>query len=199
MAGLIEPLQRLANQFARLPSIGPKSAQRLAFHVLSMSAEQVNALADAIVAAKQQVHFCSICGMFTDQQTCDICRDPRRDSGVICVVKDPKDVLAMERAREFHGQYHVLHGVIAPMSGVGPDDIRIRELLQRLEGGTVREVILATNPDVEGDVTAMYLAQLIKPLGIKVSRIAHGVPIGGELEYTDDITLSKALEGRREL
>jgi len=199
MDQLIEPIAKLAAAFGRLPGVGPKSAQRMAFHVLGMNKEDVTAFGRALVYAKERVVLCERCGMYTDQPICTVCTNPKRDASVLCVVRDPRDVLALERAREYRGLYHVLHGVIAPMSGIGPDEIRIRELVERVAAGSVREVILGTNPDVEGDVTAMYIAQLLRPFGIKVSRIAHGVPVGGNLEYTDEVTLQKALEGRREL
>ena len=195
----VEAIQRLVNQLSRLPGIGRKTAQRLAYHIISLPEEQVKELAVAIFNGKQQVHFCPVCGNFTDVDPCAICSDPNRRHDVICVVKDPRDVNAMERMRDYNGLYHVLHGVISPMDGVGPDDIRIRELMQRLSDGSVQEVVLATNPDVEGEATASYIARLIKPMGIRVTRIAHGVPVGGELEYTDEITLLRAFQGRREL
>ena len=190
-------VETLIDEFAKLPGIGRKTAQRLAFHVLNLPKEQADALAQAITNAKQTVHLCPKCQNLTDEELCPICSDPARDTHTICVVADPKDVLAFEKTREYHGLYHVLHGTISPMNGVGPDDIRIKELLARLDG--VREVIIATNPDVEGDATAMYLSRLIKPLGIKVTRIAHGIPIGGDLEYIDEVTLSRAMAGRREM
>ena len=190
-------LERLTEQFARLPGIGMKSAQRLAFYVLSLPKEDAESFAQAIVDAKSSVRLCPVCQNLTDQELCPVCADPERDHSLICVVAEPKDVIAMERAREYHGVYHVLHGVISPMNGVGPDDIRIRELMARLNG--VHEVILATNPDIEGEATAAYIARLLKPFtDIKVTRIAHGVPIGGDLEYTDEVTLSRAIRGRTE-
>ena len=195
----VEAISRLVNQLSKLPGIGRKTAQRLANHIISQPEDQVRELAVAIFNGKQQVHFCPICGNFTDTDPCAICSDPSRRRDVICVVKDPRDVNAMERMRDYNGLYHVLHGVISPMDGVGPDDIRIRELMQRLSDGSVQEVVLATNPDVEGEATASYIARLIKPMGIRVTRIAHGVPVGGELEYTDEITLLRAFQGRREL
>ena len=195
----VEPIARMVNQLSRLPGIGQKTAQRLAYHIIAMPEEQVRELAVAIFNGKKQVHFCSVCGNYTDQDPCRLCADPNRDNGLLCVVKDPRDVAAMERMRDYHGRYHVLHGVISPMEGVGPDDIRIKELMGRLASGEVSEVILATNPDIEGEATAAYISRLIKPMGIKVTRIAHGVPVGGDLEYTDEVTLSKAFEGRREL
>lgn len=193
------PVARLVEQFSKLPGIGAKTAQRLAFFVLNMPESEVRALSQAIVEAKQKIKYCSICGNLTDIEPCSICRNPSRDANVICVVEEPNDVIAMEKTREFKGVYHVLHGAISPMKGIGPNDIKIRELLERLRKGGVREVIVATNPNVEGEATAMYLAKLIKPLGILVTRIAHGVPVGSDLEYADEVTLTKALEGRREI
>ena len=194
----IEPIAKLVNQLSRLPGIGRKTAARLAYHIIALPEDQVRELAVAIFNGKKQVHFCSVCGDYTDQDPCKRCQDPSRDRSILCVVKDPRDVAAMERMRDFNGLYHVLHGVISPMDGVGPDDIRIRELMTRLSSGEVREVVLATNPDIEGEATASYIARLVKPL-VKVTRIAHCVPVGGELEYTDEVTLSKAFENRREL
>ena len=195
----VEAISRLVNQLSKLPGIGRKTAQRLAYHIISQPEEQVRELAVAIFNGKKQVHFCPVCGNFTDVDPCNICADSERRHDVICVVKDPRDVNAMERMRDYNGLYHVLHGVISPMDGVGPDDIRIRELMERLADGTVKEVVLATNPDVEGEATAAYIARLIKPMGVKVTRIAHGVPVGGELEYTDEVTLLRAFQGRREI
>ena len=190
-------LQDLADQFARLPGIGGKTAQRLAFHVLSLPYEDVQSFADAILEAKQTVHTCPVCQNLTDRELCPICDDIMRDQSLICVVADPKDVIAMERSREFVGVYHVLHGVISPMTRTGPDDVRIKELLHRVASGNVREVIMATNPDTEGEATAMYIARLLQPLEIKVTRLAYGVPVGSQLEYADEVTLSRALEGRQ--
>ena len=195
----VEAISRLVNELSKLPGIGRKTAQRLAYHILSLSEDQVRALAVAIFNGKKQVHFCPVCGNFTDTDPCAICSDPNRNREIICVVRDPRDVNAMERMRDYNGLYHVLHGVISPMNGVGPDDIRIRELMSRLASGEVKEVVLATNPDVEGEATAAYISRLIKPLGIRVTRIAHGVPVGGELEYTDEVTLMRAFQGRREV
>ena len=192
-------LEKLVEQFARLPGIGSKSAQRLAFFVLSLPEEEAKAFADAIVDAKRTVTCCPVCRNLTDGGLCPICSSPKRDEHVICVVADPRDVVAIERAREYNGRYHVLHGALSPMNGVGPEDIHIRELLARLSTEKVDEVILATNPDIEGEATAAYIARLIKPMGVRVTRIAHGVPVGSDLEYADEITLSKAMEGRREL
>ena len=192
-------LERLSEQFAKLPGIGTKTARRLAFFVLGMSDADAEAFASAILEAKKTVHTCPVCQNLTDQETCPICADGSRDGSVICVVADPKDVIAMEKTREFNGRYHVLFGALSPMEGVGPKDIKINELLERCKGGEVKEVILATNPDVEGEATASYIARLLKPLGVTAARIAHGIPIGGNLEYTDEVTLAKALEGRRNL
>ena len=192
-------LQELADQFARLPGIGGKTAQRLAFHVLSLSQADVQAFADAIVSAKREVHTCPCCQNLTDRELCPICSDDNRDAGVICVVADPKDVIAMERSREFRGRYHVLHGVISPLNHVTQDDIKIRELLHRVGRGDVLEVIMATNPDTEGEATAMYISRLLRPMEVKVTRLAYGVPVGSQLEYADEVTLSRALEGRQEI
>ena len=193
------PLAKLISEFSKLPGIGDKMAQRLAFHVLSLEDREAEALADAIVEAKHTMHYCSCCGNLTDQDPCVICSDPARRDDVICVVESPKDVMAMERVREFDGRYHVLHGVISPMEGVGPEDINLRSLIVRLQKTDVKELIIATNPNIEGEATAMYIARLIRPSGIKVSRIANGIPVGGDLEYADEVTLLKALEGRREI
>ncbi len=192
-------LQALADQFARLPGVGGKTAQRLAFRVLEMPMEDAQAFADAIIEAKQTVHTCPVCQNLTDRDICPICQDGIRDQGLICVVADPKDVIAMERAREFTGVYHVLHGVISPLNHVTQDDIRIKELLARVAKGGIREVIMATNPDVEGEATAMYISRLLRPMEVKVTRLAYGVPVGSQLEYADDVTLSRALEGRQEI
>ena len=192
-------MERLTEQFARLPGIGGKTAQRLAFHILSLPAEEAEQFADAILVAKRTVRTCSVCQNLTDQEICSVCQDPERDHGLICVVAEPKDVVAMERAREFNGVYHVLHGVISPLNHVGPDDLRIRELLARVAEGDVREIIMATNPDTEGETTAMYLSRLLRPLEVKVTRLAYGVPVGSQLEYADEVTLLRALEGRREI
>ena len=192
-------LQELADQFARLPGIGGKTAQRLAFHVLELDDADAKAFADAILAAKQDVHTCPVCQNLTDREICPICDDDLRDHGVICVVAEPKDVIAMERSREFRGVYHVLHGVISPLNHVTQDDIKIRELLHRAASGTVREIIMATNPDTEGEATAMYISRLLRPMEIKVTRLAYGIPVGSQLEYADEVTLSRALEGRQEI
>ena len=192
-------LQELADQFARLPGIGGKTAQRLAFHMLGLSMEEAQEFADAIVTAKKTVHTCPVCQNLTDREICPICADEYRDHSLICVVAEPKDVIAMERSREFGGVYHVLHGVISPLNRVTQDDIRIRELLGRVAQGGVREIIMATNPDTEGDATAMYISRLLRPMEIKVTRLAYGVPVGSQLEYADEVTLSRALEGRQEI
>ena len=192
-------LQNLADQFARLPGVGSKTAQRLAFHVLSLPLEQAQEFADAIVEAKRKVHTCPCCQNLTDRELCPICDDDTRDRSVICVVAAPKDVIAMERSREFRGVYHVLHGVISPLNHVTQDDIRIKELLKRVSTGEVREVIMATNPDTEGEATAMYISRLLRPMEVKVTRLAYGVPVGSQLEYADEVTLSRALEGRQEI
>ena len=192
-------LQELADQFARLPGVGGKTAQRLAFHVLGLPMEDAQAFADAIITAKNTVHTCPVCQNLTDREICPICNDDMRDRGLICVVAEPKDVIAMERSREFVGVYHVLHGVISPLNHITQDDIRIKELLQRVAEGHVREVIMATNPDTEGDATAMYISRLLRPMEVKVTRLAYGVPVGSQLEYADEVTLSRALEGRQEI
>ena len=193
------PLEKLVEQFARLPGVGYKSAQRLAFHVLSLPMEDAEEFAAAILEAKRQVHTCPCCQNLTDRELCPICDDDTRDKSVICVVADPKDVIAMERSREFRGVYHVLHGVISPLNHVTQDDIRIKELLKRVSEGEVREVIMATNPDTEGEATAMYISRLLRPMEVKVTRLAYGVPVGSQLEYADEVTLSRALEGRQEM
>ena len=190
-------LQNLADQFARLPGIGGKTAQRLAFHVLGLPAEEAEEFAAAILEAKKTVHTCPVCQNLTDREICSICQDPSRDHGTICVVAEPKDVIAMERSREFRGLYHVLHGVISPLNHVTQDDIKIRELLQRVAQEEIHEVIMATNPDTEGEATAMYISRLLRPMEIKVTRLAYGVPVGSQLEYADEVTLSRALEGRQ--
>jgi len=194
-----KPVARLIDELSKLPGIGPKTAQRLAFHLLNAAPETAAGLAWAIEEARRTVGYCRVCGNFTDEDPCFICRDERRRGDVLCVVERPRDVVAMEKARSFKGLYHVLHGAISPMEGIGPEQLRVRELLKRLEGGGVNEIILANNPNVEGDATALYLAGLIKPLGLLVTRIAHGLPVGADLEYADEVTLCKALEGRREM
>ncbi len=190
----IEPIGRLINEFSRLPGVGKKTAQRYAYKIVDMSETEARAFADAIINVKQKVRYCKICGNFTEGEVCEICK--RRDPSVICVVKEPRDASAIEKLHEFKGVYHVLHGVIDPMEGVGPNDIRIRELLARIQEGNVKEVIIATNPDVSGDATAMYIARLVNPLGVKVTRLAHGIPVGSEIEFTDDVTLSRAFAER---
>lgn len=190
-------MQELTDQFARLPGIGGKTAQRLAFYILEMPDEDAQAFSDSILAAKATVHTCPICQNLTDQDVCPLCSDSMRDAGTICVVAEPKDVIAMERAREYSGVYHVLHGVISPLNHVTQDDIRIKELLSRVAAGGVREIIMATNPDTEGEATAMYISRLLRPLEVKVTRLAYGIPVGSQLEYADEVTLSRALEGRQ--
>ena len=193
------PLETLTEQFAKLPGIGRKSAQRLAFHVLGMTEAEAEEFANAILDAKRTVTCCPVCQNFSAGGLCPICASPKRDSATICVVADPRDVAAMERSREYHGRYHVLHGVLSPMNHVGPDDLSIKPLLERVAQGGVEEVIMATNPDTEGEATAMYLSRLLKPFGVKVTRLAYGIPVGGHLEFADDATLMRALEGRREI
>ena len=193
----IEPIGRLINEFSKLPGVGKKTAQRYAYRIINMSESDARAFADAIVNVKRKVRYCKVCGNFTEEDVCEVCRT--RDKGIICVVKEPKDVAAIEKLHEFKGVYHVLHGVIDPMEGVGPNDIRIKELLARIGEGEVKEVIVATNPDVSGDATAMYLARLIKPIGVTVTRLAHGIPVGSEIEYTDDVTLTRAFIERNAL
>lgn len=190
----IESIGKLVNEFSKLPGVGKKTAQRYAYKVIDMPEAEAKAFADAIIGVKRKVKYCKVCGNFTEEEKCGICRT--REASVICVVKEPKDVTAIEKLREFKGVYHVLHGVIDPLAGVGPNDIRIRELLARIHEGNVKEVIVATNPDVSGDATAMYLAKLIKPLDVKVTRLAHGIPVGSEIEYTDDVTLARAFVER---
>ena len=199
MAALPAPLQRLVAELSRLPGIGEKSATRLAFFLLRSDAEHARALSDAIAALKSNLRLCSRCLAFTEQEPCALCDDPRRTDEMLCVVEDPSDTIAMERAGDFRGRYHVLHGTLAPPDGIGPEQLKVAELLARLREGRVREVILATNPTVEGEATALYLAKLIKPSGVKVTRIAHGLPMGGDVEYADGVTLSRALAGRREM
>jgi recombination protein RecR len=194
-----KPLAKLVGELEKLPGIGPKSAQRMAFHILHASEDETRALLDAISEVKEKIVQCKICFNFSDKEICDICSDVKRDKSLICVVAEPRDVIAMEKTHEFRGQYHVLQGVIAPMDGIGPEMLRIKELVNRMADGTIKEMILATNPTIEGDTTAMYLAQLIKPLGVKVTRIAHGMPVGGDMDYADQATLVRALEWRREM
>ncbi|MBE0601427.1 MAG: recombination protein RecR [Firmicutes bacterium] len=199
MSKPLEPITRMVTQLSKLPSIGQKSAQRLAYHIISMELEDVRELASAIYQGRKEIRYCSVCGNYAVDELCGVCADSDRKNGQICVVRDPRDVAAIERMHDYEGAYHVLHGTLSPMEGIGPDDIRIQELLKRLADGAIHEVILATNPDIEGEATASYIARLIKPMGILVTRIAHGVPVGSDLEYTDEITLSKAMEGRREI
>jgi recombination protein RecR len=199
MSYYAEPITRLLEELERLPGIGPKSAQRLAFHILKRDDAAAQRLADAIVEVKRRIHFCARCFNFAADELCEYCGDPERDSSVIVVVEEPRDVVAVERTGEFRGLYHVLQGAISPMDGIGPEQLRVRELIDRLADGTVTEVVAATNPNVEGETTALYLARLIKPLGVKVTRIASGLPVGGDLEYADEVTLGRALEARREM
>ncbi len=196
---MIKPLARLHEQLRRLPGIGSKTALRLAYHVLDMPIEDVRELADALISAKEQIRLCTCCFDLCDSDLCDICRDKTRDRTVVCVIEQPQDLMAMERSRGYKGLYHVLHGVLSPLDGVGPEQLKIKELLVRLQSGEIKEVIVATNSDVEGEATATYLAHLLKPIGVTVSRIAHGLPVGGDLEYADEVTLSKALENRRNM
>ena len=193
----IEPIGKLINEFSKLPGVGKKTAQRYAYKIIGMTDAEARAFADSIINCKKKVRYCKICGNFTEEEVCEICK--RRDKSSVCVVKEPKDVIALEKLREFKGVYHVLHGVISPMDGVGPNDIRIKELLSRVAEGGIQEVIMATNPDVEGEATAMYIAKILKPLGVTVTRLAHGIPIGSELEYTDEVTLSRALLERKQI
>lgn len=195
----IVPLTELINQFSRLPGIGKKTAQRLAYSILEQPPERARQFADALVNAREKIHFCATCQSLTDLEVCQICSDERRDKSVICVVEDPRDVMAFERTREYMGVYHVLHGVISPLDNIGPDKLRIKELMARLSDGTVKEIIMATNPTVEGEATASYISRLVKPMGIKVTRLAYGIPVGGDLEYADEYTLARALEGRNEI
>ncbi len=199
MPNFVAPVAKLIEEFSKLPGIGRKTAQRLAFHILNSNTDEAESLAQAIIEAKRKVKYCSVCSNITDIDPCHICTSHKRDKSMICVVEDPRDVAAMERTKDFNGLYHVLHGAISPMEGIGPDDIKIKELLKRLQTDEVKEIILATNPNIEGEATSMYISKLVKPMGIKVTRIAHGIPVGGDLEYADEITISKALEGRREL
>lgn len=194
-----EPISKLIDSFTKLPGIGPKTAVRLAFFVINMNDDDVLEFANSLVSAKRELSHCTTCGHITDQDPCAICNDQSRDGSIICVVEDPKDVIAMEKMKEFNGRYHVLNGVISPMDGIGPEDINVADLLERLKDDEIEEVILATNPNIEGEATAMYISRLLKPSGIKMTRIAHGLPVGGDLEYADEVTLAKSLEGRREL
>lgn len=199
MSFYAEPITRLLEELERLPGIGPKSAQRLAFHILKGDDTTAQRLADAIVEVKRQIHFCSRCFNFASEDLCEFCADARRDTSKICVVEEPRDVVAVERTGEYRGMYHVLQGAISPIDGIGPEQLRVRELIDRLADGTVTEVVVATNPNVEGETTALYLARLIKPLGVRVTRIASGLPVGGDLEFADEVTLGRALEARREM
>ncbi len=199
MAQQLEPIAKMVAQLSRLPGIGQKSAQRLAYHIISMPLEDVRELASALYQGRKSIQYCQVCGNYATGDRCSICENERRHNGQICVVRDPRDVAAIERMRDFQGTYHVLHGTLSPMDGIGPEDIRIKELLSRLSDGAVKEVIIATNPDIEGEATASYIARLIKPMGLLVTRIAPGVPVGSDLEYAAEITLAKAIEGRREM
>lgn len=199
MAYNVAPLEELINQFERLPSIGHKTAQRLAFYILKQPKERAEAFANALLSAREQIHFCSVCQSLTELPVCPICSDERRDHTTICVVEEAKDILAFEATHEYRGLYHVLHGTISPLDGIGPDQLKIKELLSRLADGTVREVIMATNPTVEGEATASYLSRLLKPMGLRITRLAYGIPVGGDLEYADKITLTRALEGRNDI
>lgn len=199
MYHLIRPLARLIEELTKLPGVGPKTAQRLAYHIVTSTLEDARSLSQAVLEAKEKTRYCSVCCNLTDVDPCRLCTHDGRDDSLLCVVEEPRDVMALERTREYKGRYHVLHGAISPMDGIGPDRLRINELIARLGGGEIKEVILATDPDPEGEATAMYLARLIKPLGIRATRMAHGVPVGSDLEYVDEVTLSKALEGRREV
>ena len=194
-----EPVARLIDELSKMPTVGPKTAQRLAFHILRLSPEEARALAEAILNVKDKMRYCSICFTITDIDPCATCSNPARSDRVLCVVEDPRDVIALERTREFRGKYHVLHGAISPLDGIGPDELKIAELIARVRAGGMEEVIVATNPRVEGEATAIYLARVLKPLGVRVTRIAHGLPVGGDLEYADELTLARALEGRRDL
>ncbi|MBQ1961555.1 MAG: recombination protein RecR [Clostridia bacterium] len=195
----IVPLTELVNQFERLPGIGKKTAQRLAYSILEQPPERAKKFAEALINAREKIHFCKCCQALTDLELCQICDDPARDKSVICVVEEPRDVMAFERTREYHGVYHVLHGVISPLDGIGPEQLRIKELMARLASGEVNEIIMATNPTVEGEATASYISRMVKPMGVKVTRLAYGIPVGGDLEYADEFTLARALEGRNEI
>ena len=199
MENYSEPIDRLINEFSKLPGVGRKTAQRLAFHVINMNENDVKGLAKALVDVKQEIKYCSVCCNISDSDVCTICSNSHRDASTICVVEDPRDVATMERTKDYNGKYHVLNGVISPLDGVGPEMLNIKELISRLGDGQVKELIMATNPTIEGEATAMYISRLVKPMGVKVTRIAHGLPVGGDLEYADDVTISKALEGRREI
>ncbi len=199
MASGIPALDRLVDEFRKMPSVGTKSAERMAFYVLGLDDREVKGLSEAIVNAHAKIHKCSVCSNLTEEETCPVCKSSKRDRSTICVVEDPRDVAAIERTHEYNGLYHVLHGVISPINGIGPDELTIKELIARLSDNTVKEIIMATNPTVEGEATAMYISRLIKPMGISVSRLAYGIPVGADLEYADEVTLSRALEGRREI
>ena len=199
MNGNVVPLEELVNQFARLPGIGRKTARRLAYSIIEQPESTAKQFADALINAKEKIRFCSVCQNFTDKEVCHICSDEKRDRSTVCVVEDPRDVAAFERTREYNGLYHVLHGVISPLDNIGPDKLRIKELMTRLSDGSVKEIIMATNPTVEGEATASYISRLVKPMGIKVTRLAYGIPVGGDLEYADEYTLARALEGRNEI
>lgn len=199
MSSFPEPITRLISQLSRLPGIGPKTAQRLAFHLLSLPKSSISELAQSILEAKEKVGFCRVCFNLSEEENCSLCRNEERQTDILCVVEDPRDIAAMERTHDYKGRYHVLQGAISPMEGVGPDQLRVRELLARLASGDVKEVIIATNPNIEGEATALYLARLIKPTGILVTRLAHGLPVGGDLEYADEMTLARALQYRREI
>ena len=195
----IVPLNELINQFSRLPGIGKKTAQRLAYSIIEQPPERAKQFAEALINAREKIHLCKVCQTLTDKDICDFCSDEKRDKTTVCVVEDPRDVMAFERTREYKGVYHVLHGVISPLDGVGPEQLKLKELMSRLSSGEVKEIIMATNPTVEGEATASYISRLVKPMGIKVTRLAYGIPVGGDLEYADEVTLSRALEGRKEL
>lgn len=199
MQQFVTPLSRLVEQFEKLPGVGRKSAQRLAFHILSLPKNEAEEFAEAIIDAKNKIKHCSVCLNLTDMDVCDICDNDRRDKSVICVVEDPRDVAALEKTREYKGLYHVLHGVISPMDNIGPETLKIKELISRLKDDSIKEVIMATNPTIEGEATSMYISRLIKPLGVKVTRLAYGIPVGADLEYADEVTLLRAIEGRREI
>ncbi len=199
MENYSEPIDRLINEFSKLPGIGRKTAQRLAFHVINMNPDDVSALSKALIDVKKEIKYCKQCCNISDSDICPICANSHRDPSIVCVVEDPRDVAAMERTKDFNGNYHVLNGVISPMDGIGPDMLNIKELIARLGDNKIKEIIMATNPTIEGEATAMYISRLVKPMGVKVTRIAHGLPVGGDLEYADDVTISKALEGRREI
>lgn len=199
MENYSEPIDRLINEFSKLPGIGRKTAQRLAFHVINMNKDDVVSLSKALVDVTNQINYCKVCCNISDGDVCSICSNNHRDGSIICVVEDPRDVAAMERTKDFNGRYHVLNGVISPVDNIGPESLKIKELISRLGSGEVKEIIMATNPTIEGEATAMYISRLVKPMGVKVTRIAHGLPVGGDLEYADDVTISRALEGRREI